>query len=668
MNTRISLCMIAKNEEKNIGRCLQSVAGVVDEMIVIDTGSCDNTCQIARTYGAKVQSFIWNDNFSDARNASLELATGDWILFLDADEELAKESGAVLRQAVMNQDVEGYFNKIINISGNDSCPETTADVVFRLFRNRPDYRFRGAIHEQICDVISEKNAEANYQLLEDVVICHYGYLNSHLKEKDKKRRNRILLEKELMDRPNDPLVRFHYAVELHRIGENLLAAGEFEKVSEAVNPQQVMYGAKLMRYIVLAYYGANEPDAALNAVQRGLALFPDYADLYHFGGALYYQRKEYGLAYDYFRAALQAPEQPVHYATYYGMQGCRSYYYLGQIAEKFCNEEEALRYYIDSLKDNGNFTAAIECIIRILQPRTDPGYAKYAIDKLWDVSLPQAKLLIGELLFKHSAYTAALEYFDGVANEHFTAQLTLYKAICLIQKRRSLEALHLLDSLAADDKLAPYAKLNQLLCFWFEGNRQKVWAIADELLAIGLSEDTAAVIGLLKDTYTKKRALKTIGSEGMTLLLEIVKRALDLGEIKLCSLALFRVSPKSLLDYYLPFGEVFHQYGQFDMAEQYLHKQIQKDSECAVANFLLAEIKQGQELYFDAIEYYQKALQSDPKEPKYYIKLIKLYEKVRHELLKQAAGKYPDFAVFGTLLEEAGLNNDTDCKSCHDRA
>lgn len=666
MTTKISLCIIAKNEEKNIKRCLQSAVGVVDEMIVIDTGSCDKTSQIAQTFGAKVQSFIWNDNFSDARNASLDLATGDWILFLDADEELTKESGIILRRAAENGEVEGYFNKIINFTGNEACPETSADIVFRLFRNKPEYRFRNAIHEQICDVISEQSNQANYQFLEDVVILHYGYLDSQLKEKDKKRRNLILLEKELIKRPTDSLVRFHYAVELYRMGENLSAAKEFEKVLVEINLQEVIYGAKLMRYIVLAYYGANEWTSALRAVKEGLSLYPDYADLYYYGGVIYYQLRDYGLAYEYFKKAVQTPTQLVHYASFYGLQGFRSCYYLGQIAEKFCNEEKALGYYIDCLRDNCNFTAAIDSIIPILEPRSDPDYAHYALGKICDLSSPQANLLIGDLLFKHSAYTAALAYFEEVPNGMLTSQLVLYKAICLIQQRRSLEALHLLESIDVEDTLSLYAKLNKLLCFWFEGNRQKVRALGDELLAIGLSEDTVAVIELLRNTHNKKKTSKFIGSEGIILLLEILKRALDLGEIELCKLVLARVSSESLREHYLSLGELFYQYGHFSQAEEYLRQHIQKDSENALAYFLLAELKAGQELYFDAIDYYQKALLSDPTEPKYYIKLIKLYEKVRSELLKNAAEKYPEFPIFGTLLEEAVLKNDTDDKSGHD--
>lgn len=655
MTKKISLCMIVKNEEKNIRRCLESVANVVDEMIVIDTGSCDKTRQIAQDCGAKVQSFIWNDNFSDARNASLDLATGDWIFFLDGDEELIKGSEAVLRRAAQQEEVEGYFNKIINFAGNETNSEQSADVVFRLFRNKPEYRFRNAIHEQICDVISEATNQASYEMLEDLVILHYGYLDSELLEKDKKKRNLILLEKELINSPEDPLVRFHYAVELYRSGENLAAAKEFKNLLLEINPQEVNYGAKLMRYIVLSYYGANELSAALQAVQEGLVLFPDYADLYHFGGVIYYQLQDYGLAYECFQKAFQAPAQPVYYASFCGMQGCRSYYYLGQIAEKFCNEEAALGYYIEALQDNSNFIAALASIIPILQPRVDPAYAKYAIGKICDISQPQAKLLIGELLFAHCAYGTALEYLGDLPMEFSTSQLTLKKAICLIQEGRSLEALHLLDSIGAEEALAPHAKLNKLLCFWFENNRAKVWEIGEELVALGLSEDTRSVVELLGNTYTKKKTKVSIGSEGMPLLLEIVKRALGLGKVKGCNALLARITPQSMVEQYLPLGEIFYEYGELSLAEEYLGHYMKKNKECASAYFLLGQIKEQQELYFDAIHYYQKTLELEPKEPKHYIKLIKLYEKIRVLLLKQAIDEYPEFPILATLVEEAGV-------------
>ncbi len=84
----LSLCMIVKNEEKHLARCLSSVKDVADEIVIVDTGSTDKTIEIAESFSAKIFHFDWVNDFSAARNFALSKCTGDWILYLDADEEL----------------------------------------------------------------------------------------------------------------------------------------------------------------------------------------------------------------------------------------------------------------------------------------------------------------------------------------------------------------------------------------------------------------------------------------------------------------------------------------------------------------------------------------------------------------------------------------------------
>ena len=86
MKNEISLCMIVKNEEEYLPRCLENIKDIVDEIIIVDTGSTDKTVEIAKSYGAKVYYFKWNNNFSEARNVSLKYATKDWILILNVDD------------------------------------------------------------------------------------------------------------------------------------------------------------------------------------------------------------------------------------------------------------------------------------------------------------------------------------------------------------------------------------------------------------------------------------------------------------------------------------------------------------------------------------------------------------------------------------------------------
>jgi glycosyltransferase involved in cell wall biosynthesis len=104
----LSLCMIAKNEEKQIARCLGSAKNFVDEIIVVDTGSNDRTVEIAKQFGAKVVSHEWKDDFSDARNVSLEHASGDWILVIDSDETISKEDLEKIRQLIKDENGDAY--------------------------------------------------------------------------------------------------------------------------------------------------------------------------------------------------------------------------------------------------------------------------------------------------------------------------------------------------------------------------------------------------------------------------------------------------------------------------------------------------------------------------------------------------------------------------------
>ncbi len=657
MGNRISLCMIVQNEEKNIRRCLQSVAGAVDEIIVVDTGSTDGTVQIAREFGALVRPFPWNGSFSDARNASLEPATGDWIIFLDADEELAGGSREALRRATgSGESVEGYFVKIINYLGNEGWIEPCPDLVFRLFRNRPDYRFRGAIHEQIVDVILERNSRARYQVAEDLVIFHYGYLDRQIEEKDKKNRNLALLQQELARCPDNRLLRYHYGVELYRAERYAEAAAELVRAASGIDPQTI-YLPKLLRYIVLAYHAAGRPEQALEIVQLGLGLFPNYADLHYYGGLISYEQKHYARAYEFFQNALAMPEQPAYYAPFGGTRGFRTYYQLGQLAEVFLNNEEAMRCYVLSLRDNPQFTPALESIVRLLDPREDPDYARRCLEQLCEFCTPQANLMMGQILFRQFAYRLALEYLErGLPpGPEAPPEMLLWKAICLIQQRRFLEALRILDGFAPGHRLYPLAKLNKILCFWLQGNRRRTRMLAEELLALGLTKDTGAVVALLRDAPGRRKKSGpgvVLGDEGITLLLDIVLRALDLGEKERAEALLGGVSRECLKKHAGDVGRLFFRYGFLETAEQYLRLCLEGNPECAGTLFALAEIKERQNALGEAAGLYRQVLALAPGEPRAYVKLIRLYGQMRQDLLREAVEKYPDAPVFRRLLEE----------------
>ena len=654
MGNRISLCMIVRDEAQNIRRCLDSVAGVVEEIVVVDTGSTDNTVQIAREYGAIVQSFKWNENFSDARNASIEPATGDWILFLDADEELSAESREALRILSADDAVEGYFVKIINYLGNEGWIETCPDLIFRLFRNRPDYRFRGAIHEQIADVILEKNNGAAYRVAEEVVLFHHGYLDRQIDEKDKKNRNLKIIQSEFGKDPENKLLRFHYGVELFRAERYLEAVGELTQAANGIDPNTI-YLPKLLRYIVMSHQMAKQPESALDVAMLGLQFFPIYADLHYYAGLLHLELKQCAKAAESFQKAVSMPEQPAQYASFGGVRGFRSYYHLGHIAETFLNLEDALKFYLASLRDNPDFGVALEGIVRILNPRENPQYTKECLGKVLEFHTPRANFVLGEIFFHQGAYGLALEYLErGTENQPVSPEIQLWKAICLVQERRYLEALRILDGYTPESGLYPMAKLNELFCFWVQGKKRKVRVLLSELFALGLSEDTENVLLVFLNSHERRRKAgrATLGEDGMSLLLDIVGRLLYMKEDDRAGQLIKSVNLQEVAGHGFKIAQVFYHSGCKEKAEHLLQDVLTGNQDVdGEAHFLMAEILHEAGSYSEAERHYRYALEINPDEPRYYIRQIKLYDSWRGSILQEAMEKYPDVEVFKKLAE-----------------
>ncbi len=644
--------MIVKNEEINLTRCLASIKGFVDEIIIVDTGSTDLTIKVAEDNGAVVIPFLWQDDFSAARNASLEAASGDWILFLDADEALEPESGQILRQVIAGEE-EGFFIKIINLIGSEGSIESSPDLVFRLFRNKPDYRFRGAIHEQIVDVILEKNGQARFQIAEGIVLRHYGYLNQQILEKNKKVRNLTIIKKELDSNPDNHMLRYHYGIELYRADRFTEAAEELTKAANNTDPKTVYY-PKLLRYIALAHYSAQKYDWALEAITLGLQFFPDYADLYYYGGLIQLEQQNYAAAYQWFHQALAMPEQPAYYAPFSGSRGFRAYYQVGLLAEAFGNEEEALRFYLLSIQDNAEFTIALYAIVRILDPRSNPEYTRETMEKLCDFCTPEAQRLIGTIYFTEGAYSMAYEYLEKIEPSSLDDYTSILKAICLIQQKRTIEAIRILDTIPPGQPHFPLAMLNKILCFWFENNRTKVRALCEEFLSMGLSPDTGAVVTMLKDSLYKRisNAPAILQTEGIALIKDIVLRSLDLKNVPLAESLLARLDKHCQQEHALDFARIFSHYQEFDISLTFTEIALEGNAESAGAWYQMAEILTKQNRPEEACLCYRRTLSIEPRQPQYYVKLIRLYQAMRQDLLTEAALRYPNMPIFNELLGE----------------
>ncbi|MGF1568949.1 MAG: tetratricopeptide repeat protein [Nodosilinea sp.] len=206
----ISLCMIVKDEASTLGQALASVKGIVDEIIVVDTGSTDGSQAIAAAHGARVYPFTWVNDFAAARNASLGYATGDWVLVLDADEVLCPAGAEVLRRLDQGDNLGNIAAETViavNLLRLElGAPQTPYTLITRCFRRLPEISFERPYHETVDDSVARIQTQSpGWQVVtaEDIALHHTGYAPEAVAQRGKFDRARTLMEPYLAQHPDD---------------------------------------------------------------------------------------------------------------------------------------------------------------------------------------------------------------------------------------------------------------------------------------------------------------------------------------------------------------------------------------------------------------------------------------------------------------------------------
>ena len=220
----ISACVIAKNEAAVIGRCINSVKRIADEIILVDTGSTDDTVRIAEGLGARVFFREWDNDFSAAKNHALNQVRGDWVIFLDADEYFVEDSELKLPFYIKNAKTKAFMCMMRHIDAEGSV--MAQNYSLRVFKNSPDIRYKGIVHERLFD----GDSEIKFNLLKDVIIHHTGYTKANLAEKDA--RNYELIMKMEKAGHRDQFTSYYLAMHFFQKGDYQKAyhyTNEFKK-------------------------------------------------------------------------------------------------------------------------------------------------------------------------------------------------------------------------------------------------------------------------------------------------------------------------------------------------------------------------------------------------------------------------------------------------------
>jgi tetratricopeptide (TPR) repeat protein len=213
---RLSVCLVTYNDEKVIGQCLESIQDLAHQIIVVDLGSTDWTASIAERFGAEIHVREWHDDFSDLRNAALEKATGDWILMLNADEQLSAENLKLLAKHLEDQEVMAWRLPVVDV-GQEAAGGRFVPV---LYRNAPGLFYVGRIHEQITTSLEMRRTEwgLDNRLGKAQLVCH-GIDAESLPHYKKIISDLALLEQAVQELPSDPNLVMNYGLELIRTGD-----------------------------------------------------------------------------------------------------------------------------------------------------------------------------------------------------------------------------------------------------------------------------------------------------------------------------------------------------------------------------------------------------------------------------------------------------------------
>jgi len=277
--------MIVKNEARNLTRSLTPLMPYVDEAVVVDTGSTDGTPELAARLGARVHHFPWVFDFAAARNFSLDQATGDWVLWLDGDNRIPEEDGALLKSLVQREgEAILWATEILEPGGGRLLQK-------RVLPRRPEIRFRYRVHEQLC------HPPGWEQVITPVRIYHWGYEDRGLRQA-KARRNLAILLAELQERPDDFYLRYHLTRHHFFAGELQEAWGQLQEVLaapdlEAQNPEIARH-ARLLDAILRDRL--QDLAGALRQFREMVARYPDYGLAWYHLGLLCFRHNDFPTA------------------------------------------------------------------------------------------------------------------------------------------------------------------------------------------------------------------------------------------------------------------------------------------------------------------------------------------------------------------------------------
>ncbi|MGE5577906.1 MAG: glycosyltransferase [Syntrophothermus sp.] len=606
--------MIVKNEEEFLPRCLRSAQGVVDQIVIVDTGSTDRTVEIARSFGAEVYQHPWKNDFSEARNVSLEHATGDWIIYLDADEEIAQEDIEKIKPLLASTDGEGFYMVETNFLGDLAGYDAVSHPTLRIFRNRKEYRFHGALHEQISDKIRGACP------LSPLRLNHYGYMNKPLLDKNKLTRNREILLKEVKANPNNSFVHFNLGTEYTRTREFDKALQHYQKAFQNLSSLELHFASYLVRNIVMTLNELKRYQDALKVLEDAIIAYPNYTDLFYLRGLVYLNMKRYTDAISSFRECLQMGESHQGFVTQVGTGSFLAYYGMGGAYEQIGDLPHAVDAYARSLRHNKRaFAPALNALGNLLLSRQDPQEVKFYLEKQLDTGMAENLLALSAIFAQHRRYEIALAYVEQAEKleGESSGRLLYARGEYLMNLKKYADADRSLAAVPEHNSFYPVATLSrglsQLLRDDFSSAESIFGKVAEDESYKVAAETYRLFSQTIRGAAPQELTFTDAGEKRwfVQIALGLLSRLLELQEFEKFEHALpvLNLAGPSPLEISHAVGTIYYQLGFYDSAAEELMKAVDAGSRETAVYTMLADICMRREMAEEAAAFLYRSVE-----------------------------------------------------------
>jgi tetratricopeptide (TPR) repeat protein len=530
---RLSLCMIVRDEQEMLPLCLAAAALAVDEIIIVDTGSTDRTVEIARSFGATVLEREWTGSFSEARNASFDAATGDWLLYLDADEVLVEQDVDRLRALTGHTWREAFYLVETSYTGEAGDGTGLTHNALRVFRNRPGYRFEGRIHEQIAHRLPTYAPGRIEQT--SVRVEHYGYLGAVRDAKEKSRRNIELLQAQRAEGASTPFLHFNLGTEHAMIGDARSAVVELERAWMLAKDRGELdrdFVPMLALRLVSCATFAGRAEQAVARSEEALELFPEFTDLVYAKATALQSLGRQEEAAAAWRQCLEMGDAGPRYGGTVGTGTYLPTIALARIALENARVEEARSLLDRCISEHPRFFGVVSpYTTALLRSGMTPDDAVAEVERRVDALTPTVRYMLATALHGAGAMTAAEQQYRAVlAARPASSQVRAALAETLLRPGGYLEAAELTRAIVDEDPFAALACRIELWATIAAGELSNVEAASARATRVGLSPAELEVFTRWASLTAGSRPGGTLPVAGTPLLGVILETLLSVHE------------------------------------------------------------------------------------------------------------------------------------------